>query len=158
MIFCTIGNDRHKFPRFIKIIEEINDFYNDDIFLQHGYSLPPKEGIISCQFLKREKFENKIQQAKYIISHGGAGTIAYCLQNKKIPIVIPRLKKYNEHLDNHQLDIASHFAKEGLCIVEHNADRIIKLLKEKELTIKFSLQSRKKEFFESLRSDLLNLL
>ena len=49
--------------------------------------------------LKKEFSRNDISNSHVVISHGGAGTIFQCLQNNKIPIIIPRLSNYDEHIN-----------------------------------------------------------
>ena len=61
-------------------------------------------------------FNSYIKKSKYIISHGGVGTILDAIKMKKKVIVVPRLKEYGEHENNHQIEITDEFAKGGYII------------------------------------------
>ena len=47
-----------------------------------------------------------IQDARIIVTHGGPASFIAPLSIGKIPIVVPRQKKYNEHVNDHQLEFA----------------------------------------------------
>ena len=47
----------------------------------------------------------KIRDSDIIITHGGIGTIVESLNENKIIIIVPRLKRYNEAIDDHQCEI-----------------------------------------------------
>ena len=48
--------------------------------------------------------------------------------NKKI-IATPRLEKYGEHTNNHQIEIASEFSKEGYIIYLEDLDKLGEIVK-----------------------------
>ena len=104
MIFVTVGSEKFPFNRLIKEINKLK--INEEIFMQIG----------SCKFIpfgyhpwKRfisfEAMIKNIKKARIIITHAGVGTILLCKKNNKIPIVIPRRKKFKEHVDDHQLEL-----------------------------------------------------
>ena len=40
-----------------------------------------------------------------LITHGGAGTVIDAVKRGKRTIVVPRLSKYREHIDDHQMEL-----------------------------------------------------
>ena len=60
MIFCTVGNDHHKFDRFVELIDKVYSHFtgNTEMFLQHGYS--SKSNVLTTQdaFLSKDSFRN----------------------------------------------------------------------------------------------------
>lgn len=67
-------------------------------------------------FASPEQMDQYISQSSFIITHGGVGTIIHALDlNKKI-IAVPRLKKYKEHVNDHQLQIIENFDEHGFII------------------------------------------
>ena len=62
----------------------------------------------------REKFSELISKCDILITHGGVGSIITGLQNNKKVIVAPRLAKYNEHMNDHQIQITENFSKNCL--------------------------------------------
>ena len=47
-----------------------------------------------------------LKTASIVITHAGVNSILTCMQQNKHFLVIPRLKQYGEHVDNHQKEIA----------------------------------------------------
>ena len=46
-----------------------------------------------------------VENADVIFCHAGVGIIGDCLNAGKTPVVIPRRSEFNEHVDNHQVEI-----------------------------------------------------
>jgi UDP-N-acetylglucosamine transferase subunit ALG13 len=55
-----------------------------------------------------------MMRAESVICHAGVGSIITALQVGHTPVVVPRLAVHGEHVDDHQLDIATRFAERGL--------------------------------------------
>lgn len=105
MIFVTVGTHEQQFNRLIKCVDELkgNGIINEDVVIQSGYS---DYTINNCEYKMLFSFEevaDYFKKARIIITHGGPSSIIQALQDGKIPIVVPRLKKYGEHINNHQL-------------------------------------------------------
>ena len=67
-------------------------------------------------FVSNDEIEKLEQQADYIITHGGVGSIINSIEKGKKVIAVPRLKQYGEHVNDHQLDIVESFDKLGYII------------------------------------------
>ena len=119
MIFATIGNEHKPFYRFNKLVLKISDLYpNENIVYQKGYTLfnHTKDNISDTDFFSRKDFSHYINQASLVFTHGGAGTLLQLAKIKKVPFVLPRLRKYREHVNSHQLETLLEFEKLGLAI------------------------------------------
>lgn len=58
-----------------------------------------------------------MSRARAIVSHAGAGTLLMALQYTKTkPFVVPRLAKFHEHVDNHQLFFSEYMHSRGLVV------------------------------------------
>ena len=51
-------------------------------------------------------------KASVVICHGGCGSISLALRAGKVPIVVPRQKRYGEHVNDHQLQLTQALASE----------------------------------------------
>lgn len=79
---------------------------NDEaIIFQHGNTQCDikDKNIVLYKQLPFTKMEQYIKQARIIITHGGPATIYQSLSAGKIPYVLPREKKYREHINDHQV-------------------------------------------------------
>ena len=106
MIFVTVGTHEQQFDRLIKEVDRLKkeNLIQDEVFIQTGYSnYVPKyckwEKIISF-----EKMNQLIEASDIIITHGGPATFMGVIAKGKVPIVVPRQKKFGEHVNDHQMD------------------------------------------------------
>lgn len=118
MIFVTLGSQKFQFNRLLKKIDELIEagHLQDKVFAQIGYSDYIPENFEYEQFVDRERFARLEADADVIITHGGTGAIVGALKKRKKVIAVPRLAKYGEHVDNHQLQIIEQFSEMGFIV------------------------------------------
>lgn len=113
LIFVTVGSQKFQFNR---LLEEIDLLVGErkicnEVFAQIGYSDYKPKNYKYKEFLDRDEFQEIIEKSKKIITHGGTGAIIGAVKKGKKVIGVPRLKKFHEHVDDHQLQIISEFRK-----------------------------------------------
>lgn len=130
MIFLTVGT-QFPFDRLVMAIDELVDQgkLEGDFFAQVG-----KGGYIPAHFRSAETLEKKLfdqyfEKADAIISHAGMGTITTALAQHKPIMVIPRLKKYNEVVNDHQNATAKRFEDLGHVIAAYNTSELLEKIK-----------------------------
>ena len=80
----------------------------------------------------------KIKDAKIVITHGGPSSFILPLQYGKTPIVVPRVKKYDEHVNDHQVEFCRKYnsLNKNITVVvdidELNSE-LFSIVKEKKL-------------------------
>ncbi len=118
MIFVTLGTQNFNFIRLLKAVDRAieNNAIREEVVAQIGNNKFQSEHIKCIPFLDKEAFNNYMNAARFIISHGGTGSIITALKSGKKVIVAPRLAKYDEHIDDHQLEILHAFTKMKLII------------------------------------------
>lgn len=107
MIFITLGSQKFQFNRLLKAADE--SLGNEDVFAQIGYSDYRPVHYKYKEFLDRDEFENMMSKADIVITHGGTGAIIEAVKKGKKVIAVPRLKKYGEHVDDHQIQLIGQF-------------------------------------------------
>jgi UDP-N-acetylglucosamine transferase subunit ALG13 len=65
-----------------------------------------------------------IDKASAIIGHAGAGTILSAVRAGHVPIAMPRLKEFDEAIDDHQLYFARALSASGRIILVEKPDEI----------------------------------
>ena len=137
LIFLTIGTQKFQFNRLLKYIDEkkASGEIKDEIYAQIGNSTYEPHNYKYKRFLNKNEFENFIDKSDLVITHSGVGTIINTIKKNKPIIVVPRLAKYGEHIDDHQLEIAESFADKGLII--SNGENIENLSKNIEIAKKY---------------------
>lgn len=138
MIFLTLGTQKFQFNRLLEKVDELKGLnkINEDIFAQVGYSDYQPQNFTARRFLDKIEYQKKVTEADLIITHGGVGSILSASKNDTPVIVIPRLKKYGEHVDDHQLDIVKVFNDLGVIIACDDLNNLQNEIK-KAKTFKF---------------------
>lgn len=125
MIFVTVGNATQRFHRLLQAVDELAGkgfFGTHHVFAQTGNN--PEVVLQHSEhraFLSIAEFEQQMRNAETVISHGGCGTLLYAARLGKIPVVMPRRKKYGEHVNDHQLQLVDELAEQGRIIPAYEA-------------------------------------
>ncbi len=118
MILVLLGTQNKPFIRILNAVEnEIKKGkIKEKVVAQIGCTKFESDKIEVFDFISKDKLQDLIEDAKIVITHGGVGIITECICKNKKVIVIPRLKKYKEHTNDHQLQITKEFANKGYII------------------------------------------
>ena len=132
MIFVTVGQARD-FSRLVKKIDEIGERIKEEIIIQQGQTKYVPKNCKHFEFVSRDDFLKYVKKSRIIITHAGVGSIITALNCGKPTIVVPRRKKYNEHRNDHQMDIAREFNRTGrvsVCYDVNNLEKRIRKIKK----------------------------
>jgi UDP-N-acetylglucosamine transferase subunit ALG13 len=136
MIFVTIGS-QEPFDRLIEAVDSLASSIDTEIIAQVFRSNYKVKNIKTVEFISPIEYNEYIQWADMIIAHAGMGTILSVLQLQKPLIVVPRLAKYHETRNNHQVATAIQFEKMGYVKVAYEAaalkDQVLSCLNNKVL-------------------------
>lgn len=115
LIFVCTGSRSYQFDRLIKALDELVEKkeIDDEMFAQIGEGNYLPKHFNYKRYLDNEEFQHYQDKSHLIITHGGTGSIVGALKKGKYVIGVPRLHRYGEHIDNHQLQIVDLFANEG---------------------------------------------
>lgn len=116
MIFITLGSQKFQFNRLLRAVDELIEkgIIEDEVFAQVGYSDYEPKHFDYKQFLDREEFAVQESKCDILITHGGTGAIIGAVKKGKKVIAVPRLAKYGEHVDNHQIQLIAQFKVQNL--------------------------------------------
>ena len=151
-IFLSVGTQKFPFDRLVKMVDRaVNDHASIyTAYGQTGYSTYTPVSFKSKPFLQRDEFDSLIRDSDLIITHGGVSTIVTGLKYKKKIIVVPRLQKYGEHVDDHQKQICDAFGEKGFVLTVNDGDDIWEAIQKSE---HFHFQP-----YISHRLDMINMI
>lgn len=111
MIFVTLGSQKFQFNRLLEKIDALveNGTITEPVFAQTGASDYVPRHYAFQPFLDRETFAEHMSRCDTVITHGGTGAIIGAVKQGKKVIAVPRLAKYGEHVDDHQLQLIGQF-------------------------------------------------
>ncbi len=109
MIFVMYGTQPHNFEYLGTVVNEIDTDY--EVVVQIGESINNITRPNTTVMAYTDKFDEYVQRASIIITHGGVGSIMSGLKQHKKVIAVSRLADAQEHVDNHQLEVTTKLAK-----------------------------------------------
>lgn len=102
-----------------------------------------------------DEFNKYMHDAELVITHAGVNSIVSCMQMRKALLVVPRLYKYGEHVDDHQMEIALLMEEKYHVLVVHNISEL-KMMIEKAMTHKYRRwESHKASLIEAIKKEIM---
>ena len=132
MILVTLGTQNNSFHRLLEEVQKNidNGNINEEVIVQNGYTKFDSKQMKLIKEIPQDEFNKLIDQANLVITHGGVGSIITAITKGKKVIAIPRLKKYNEHVNDHQIEIIDSFNEKGYIIGIHSVEELGKALEK----------------------------
>lgn len=124
MIFVTVGNATQGFPRLLEAVDSLagaGEFAGERVLMQTGNGGCRPRHCEFRAFLPPEEFDAAMGEADVIVSHGGCGTILNAVRRGKVPVVMPRRRRFGEHVNDHQLQITEALSADGRIVAVHAA-------------------------------------
>jgi len=149
-VFVSVGTHKKPFNRLIKAVDELKT-ENFVFFAQTGFSDFKPKNIQFKAFLSEKEFKEKINEADIVLSHAGAGIIITALALNKKLVLMPRQKKFNEHSNDHQLELALKLSLQGKAIMVLDEKDLSEAL-IKALELKAQLNSNKANLIEVIKN------
>ena len=131
MILVLLGTQNNSFHRLLEEIEKNIDSgdIKEEVVVQKGYTKFESKNMTMYTQLPVDELKKLIDKADLIITHGGVGSIITAIEENKKVIAVPRLKKYKEHVNDHQLDIIKSFDDAGYIIGLDSVEKLGEALK-----------------------------
>lgn len=132
MILVTLGTQDKEFTRLLKEIDRLIDkkVITDKVIVQAGYTKYESKNMEVFDYVPTDELDKYIDKADYIITHAGVGSVFGALNKNKKIIAVPRLSKYKEHSNDHQLQLLEEFGKENLLIPVIEMDELEDAIKK----------------------------
>lgn len=103
MIFVTVGTHEQSFNRLVEYMDKWAESHDEEVIIQTGFSTYEPKYASWQKLFTFNQMNMNMAKARIIISHGGPSSFISPLQKGKIPIVVPRKKDFDEHVNDHQL-------------------------------------------------------
>ena len=116
MIFVTVGGMR-AFERLVCQMDLIAGELDEQVVIQIGSTKYEPKNCDYFRFMSRNDMERLYTDARVVVSHAGTGSILTALEYDKPLVLVPRLKKYGEVFDDHQLELARQMEAQGVAVV-----------------------------------------
>ncbi|MGH3097556.1 MAG: glycosyltransferase [Streptosporangiales bacterium] len=131
-LVVTVGTDHHPFDRLIEWVNSWLDTTSQGpgqlrCVVQHGASRPPDNGKAICR-MPRDELVKLMGASDLVVGHAGPGTIADSRAQGRLPVVVPRLARLGEAVDDHQVAFSARLEAAGLVRVAADEQQLHGLL------------------------------
>lgn len=132
MILVLLGTQNNSFHRLLEKIQKCIDdgIIKEEVIVQAGNTKFESKDMQIFDLISAKKLRELEKQANFIITHGGVGSIVDCIKLNKKVIAVPRYHKYEEHVNDHQVQIIETFDSQGLLKGVKEVDELDKAIKE----------------------------
>lgn len=133
-LFIMTGTTIFGFDRLLNEVDKLieSKVINEKVIAQIGRSKYKPKNCEYVDFLTPDEVSELMSKSSVVITHGGVGSIMDALVTGKPTIVVPRYKKFNECVDNHQLEITQELEKEGMIIPVYDISKLSEALRKAE--------------------------
>lgn len=157
-IFVSVGTHPQNFNRLLKAVDELAAKQKKNhFFVQTGNKSEKLLHAKGIEFLSLEDFSHQIKKCDLFITHGGEGNIGQALQLKKPFVMVPRLKQFDEHTNDHQLELCNAIAKTYLVQIVLDINKLSDAMKKahKNKHERGQVQSIVKQYLLNLEREAL---
>lgn len=167
MIFVTVGTHEQQFNRLLEYVDKLKEkrVIKDEVIMQTGFSTYQPVNCKWSKLFSYQEMKKKIEDARIVITHGGPSSFVAPLQMGKIPIVVPRQRKFGEHVNDHQIEFckAVKERQKNILLVEEIAELGDMIVNYEQIIneMSFEHQNNNKRFnekFEKIVNELFGTI
>lgn len=156
MIFVTVGTHYQGFERLIRKMDDIAGRIDDDVVMQIGSTNYAPKNARYFKFLGEESILRCYEKANVVVAHAGAGTLMTALSLGKRVVAVPRMKKFGEHIDDQQFELAEALSKQGRVMAVFDIEELERVLKEVN-KLKFPIMKKERQLIDFLKKYIVEL-
>ena len=138
MILVTVGTEKFPFNRLMRWLDLLTErgvFAGEELLVQYGTCTELPAGARVYELLREQDFQDLVRQARLVIAHCGEGTVLL-LDGMETPfLLVPRSQRFQEHVDDHQVELAQALAGMGVPIGWSPADLVRFLASPRQVSI-----------------------
>jgi len=128
MIVFTIGT-AEPFDRLVEVADAVAETCQERVIVQAGRSRCSLDRAEVVDFLAYDELVALVSEARVVVAHAGAGSALLALSKGKRPVLVPRLPRHTEAVDDHQVHFGRRLAEVGLAIFVEEPGKLPALLR-----------------------------
>jgi UDP-N-acetylglucosamine transferase subunit ALG13 len=126
MIFVTVGS-QFGFDRLIRVVDRAVEagLITGEVHAQIGDGHYTPRRFDFVRVMDKMAFDRHVELSSALISHAGMGTLTAALDFNKPILVMPRLKRFGEVVNDHQIETAEEFARHGHVLLARDENELL---------------------------------
>lgn len=138
MIFVTVGTHEQPFDRLVSFVDALVEAgrIKEEVVIQIGFSNYEPKHCRWSKLLPHKDVKTLVQDARIVITHGGPASFMMPLLEGKVPIVVPRQSRFDEHVNDHQVHFCREVARrqKNIILVE-DLTKLVEIIDHYEETV-----------------------
>jgi UDP-N-acetylglucosamine transferase subunit ALG13 len=116
--YVGVGNHSQPFDRLLRLVDDAvaRGLLPRPVVAQAGVSRYQPSTFDTRAWLDPGDVDAAIAGSRYVVTHGGTGSMSNALRHGRRPLVLPRLRRLGEHVDDHQEQLVSEMARIALVV------------------------------------------
>ena len=162
MILVVTGTHPQQFNRLLEEVDRLvgNHTIKEPVLMQTGYSDYKPKNCKWFKFTGYDEMNSLLKKASIVITHGGIGSVLMSVRMNKKTIVVPRMKKFKEHTNDHQLEIVKELSRQRRIIPVYDISKLAlsiesaKSFKPVHVSKSYTIQTMISEFLDKMEQML----
>lgn len=116
--FVAVGTHAEPFDRLLAAVDRAVEagLLSRPVLAQAGLSGYRPRTYSTTPFMPPAELDAAAARARHVVCHAGSGIVATALRAGRRPLVMPRLRRNGEHVDDHQQQLAGKLGELGLAV------------------------------------------
>ncbi len=123
MILVTVGVSNLPFDRLVAAVDGLTA-HGEKVVAQCGPARVRPRRATCFDYLPFAELEEWVSKARVVVCHAGIGSVAMCVSTGRRPVVVPRLKRLGESVDEHQVSFGRRLGELGLATVVEDVSEL----------------------------------
>jgi anti-anti-sigma factor len=130
MLLITVGTEEYQFNALMHWIEILINYQliDEEVIVQYGSSTYFPDGAKCYRWLSEQKFLSFLDKSCLIIGHCDEDMAQFLEDHDATYVLVPRLHRFHEYIDNYQMEVADDFERRGIAIARSPGD-LVKFIK-----------------------------
>lgn len=156
-LFVPLGTQKFPFNRLVKALNRLveSGVYSPQEIVMQSTIYEERPLFTHHEIIPLETFNSYLDKAEVIITHSGVNSIISSMNRRKPLIIVPRMKKFGEHVDDHQIEIADLMEQKFQVLVAKDMNGLTDLIEKAKHHAYKQYQSKNAELVEAIR-DIIN--
>ena len=114
-VLVSLGTSPFSFSRLVRRLELVLPS-EVEVVWQTGATAPEPLGGRVVRAMSHEQLVKQMAAADVVVAHAGVGSALTAMSVGHCPVLVPRRSRHDEHVDDHQQQIAQALAGRGLAV------------------------------------------
>jgi UDP-N-acetylglucosamine transferase subunit ALG13 len=123
MILVTVGVSNLPFDRLVAAVDGLAT-EGETVVAQYGAARVRPHRAVCFDYVPFVELQTWVSKARVVVCHAGIGSVALCLSTGMHPVVVPRVKRLGECVDEHQLTFGRRLGELGLATLVEDVSEL----------------------------------